>query len=269
METNVIVCGDSQKVLKLLSDQSIDFIVSSPNYNFGMNYDICDDSIEFKNYYSLLKNIFLENYRILKEDGRIAINVMPKWDKDSPTHHIITNICRELGFKWFGEIIWFKTFKHSTSWGSWASPSNPSMISNMIEFIELFYKGSKLKIGSKDAIDITGNEYKEWIKAVWEIPSVNGMQKKFNHPAIFPEEIPKRLMKLFSYKGDIVLDPFNGVGTTTKVAQDLRRRYIGIDISKEYCRTAMKRLRTNEGLLPFDTNYSKSKLLDDELKEII
>jgi DNA modification methylase len=243
MKINRIIVGKSQVVLKTIPNKSVDLIVTSPPYNFGMDYDDHDDSMNFDDFNNLLKEVFTECERVLKDGGRMAINIMPKWDKDSPTHHTITTICRELGLKWFGEIVWLKEYKHSTAWGSWASPSNPSFISNRIEFIEVFYKTTKAKVGDSSNIDIIGDEFKSWIQAVWEINAPNGMKKKFGHPAIFPEDIPMRLIKLLSYKNDIVLDPFNGVGTTTKVAHDLERFYIGIDISKDYCKTALKRIQ--------------------------
>ncbi len=93
-----------------------------------------------------------------------------------------------------------------------------------------------------DKIDITGDEFKKWVYAKWDIAPESNM-KKYNHPAMFPEELVTRLLKLFSYQDDVVLDPFNGVGTTTIVAYKSGRRYIGIDISEEYCKTAGERLR--------------------------
>ena len=109
------------------------------------------------------------------------------------------------------------------------------------EFIEVFDKDTHKKIGDKDNIDITEEEFKEWVYAKWTFPPETKM-KDFDHPAMFPEELPKRVLKLFSYKGDIVLDPFNGAGTTSFVAWKLKRRFIGIDISDKYCKTALKRI---------------------------
>lgn len=263
---NYIVVGDACDVCKKLKSDSVDLVVTSPPYNFSMNYDVHDDSMSFKDYYDLIEDVAGELFRAVKPSGRVAINIMPKWDKDSPTHHIITEIMRMAGFTWFGEIVWLKPYKHSTAWGSWASPSSPSFISNRIEFVELFYKGMKTKAGDKGDIDITKEEFLKWIQAVWEVDAENGMVKKYNHPAVFPEEIPMRLIKLLSYKGDVVLDPFNGAGTTTKVAYDLERKYIGIDLSEEYCKTAVRRIRKEEKKNPllarkYDNTYSKVKLL--------
>jgi site-specific DNA-methyltransferase (adenine-specific) len=115
------------------------------------------------------------------------------------------------------------------------------------EFVEVFDKETHKKTGLREDIDITADEFKEWVIGRWTIPPEHHM-KEFDHPAMFPEELPRRLMKLFSYKNDIVLDPFNGVGTTTLVAAKQGRRYIGIDVSEQYCDTARQRLETVPGV---------------------
>jgi site-specific DNA-methyltransferase (adenine-specific) len=127
-----------------------------------------------------------------------------------------------------------------TAWGSWKSPSMP-YLKYTWEFIEVFDKETHKKTGDRNAIDITDTEFKEWVVGKWSFPPEIRM-KDFNHPAMFPEELPRRLLKLFSYQGDIVLDPFNGAGTTTLVSWKLRRRFIGIDISPEYCEKALARI---------------------------
>ena len=109
------------------------------------------------------------------------------------------------------------------------------------EFIEVFCKDSLKETGNKENIDITADEFKEFVYAKWSIAPERNM-KKYGHPAMFPEELAKRCLKLFSYKKDIVLDPFNGSGTTTKVAKLLGRQFIGIEIDRDYCDTAVKRL---------------------------
>jgi site-specific DNA-methyltransferase (adenine-specific) len=109
------------------------------------------------------------------------------------------------------------------------------------EFIEVFDKMTHKKTGNRADIDITDQEFKDWVFGRWVVPPETRM-KDFGHPAMFPEEIPRRLLKLFSYQHDIVLDPFNGVGTTTLAAWKINRRFIGIDISPEYCREALDRI---------------------------
>jgi DNA modification methylase len=110
------------------------------------------------------------------------------------------------------------------------------------EFLEIFCKGELKHKGEKENADISADEFKKWGYAKWSIAPERNM-KNFEHPAMFPEKIVEQVLKLFSFKNDVVLDPFNRVGTTTKVAKELNRKYIGIDISKEYCEKAEKRLK--------------------------
>ena len=109
------------------------------------------------------------------------------------------------------------------------------------EFVEVFAKGTLKKDGKKENADITDDEFKKWVVAKWSIAPERKM-KAYGHPAMFPEELARRVIKLFSFKDDIILDPFNGVGTTTYVAKQLGRKYLGIDISKEYCDKAEERM---------------------------
>jgi site-specific DNA-methyltransferase (adenine-specific) len=129
------------------------------------------------------------------------------------------------------------------------------------EFIEVFDKENHKKSGRRADIDISAEEFKEWVLGRWSFPPEIRM-KDYNHPAMFPEELPRRLMKLFSYKNDIVLDPFNGAGTTTLVAWKLHRRFIGIDISDQYCDRALKRLTAlAENGLPPSPDYPRPAIM--------
>ena len=147
---------------------------------------------------------------------------------------------------WRGEILWEKNNYNCkyTAWGSWKSPSNP-YLKYTWEFLEIFCKGSLKKESAKgenrENSDISADEFKKWVYAKWSIAPEREMAK-YGHPAMFPQELAQRVLKLFSYQGDIVLDPFNGLGTTCLVAKKLQRNYIGIDFSKDYCLSAEKRL---------------------------
>jgi DNA modification methylase len=145
---------------------------------------------------------------------------------------------------WKGEILWEKNNYNCkyTAWGSWKSPSNPYMKYTW-EFIELFCKGSLKKEGGKGNADISGDEFKKWVYGKWSIAPERKM-KEHGHPAMFPEELVQRVLKLFSFKGDIILDPFNGAGTTTFVAKQLNRHYLGVDISEEYTKKAKQRIQS-------------------------
>jgi DNA modification methylase len=241
---NRIICGDSEAVLSRMPENSIDIIITSPPYNFGLEYkdDHNNDTVVWEDYFSKLENIWKECYRILKPGGRLCVNIQPLFSDYMPTHHIISRQLSSLGLLWKAEIVWEKHNYNCkyTAWGSWKSPSMP-YFKYTWEFIEVFSKQSHKKSGSSDKIDITGDEFKKWVYAKWDIAPANHM-KEYNHPAMFPEELVSRLLKMFSYQDDIVLDPFNGAGTTTLVAYKLNRKFIGIDISPVYCQTAEKRL---------------------------
>jgi site-specific DNA-methyltransferase (adenine-specific) len=241
---NKIICGDSEYVLKQFPNDSIDIIITSPPYNFGLEYenDRKNDAVKWDEYFRKLNNIWKECVRVLKPGGRLCVNIQPLFSDYIPTHHLISKQLLDLGLLWKGEILWDKHNYNCkyTAWGSWKSPSMP-YLKYTWEFIEIFCKKTHKKIGNPRDIDITADQFKKWVYARWDIAPERNM-KKYNHPAMFPEELVVRLLKLFSYKNDIVLDPFNGVGTTTAVAKRLNRRYIGIDISEEYCKTAIRRL---------------------------
>lgn len=241
---NRIICGDAAEVLSYISDRSIDLIITSPPYNFGHSYaqDTRDDTREWNEFFEKLLTVWRECERVLKPGGRMAVNVQPLFSDYVPTHHIISHQLEDLGLLWRAEILWEKNNYNAkyTAWGSWKSPSMP-YIKYTWEYIEVFDKESHKKTGKKENIDITAEEFKEWVIGRWTFPPETRM-KDYGHPAVFPEELPKRLMKLFSYRNDIVLDPFNGTGTTSLVAWKLGRRFIGIDVSEKYSGTAMARL---------------------------
>ena len=154
---------------------------------------------------------------------------------------MISNFFMDRKLIWKGEILWEKNNYNCkyTAWGSWKSPSNP-YLKYTWEFLEIFAKGSLKKDGNKENADITPEEFKKWVVSKWSIAPERNM-KKYKHPAMFPKELVYRVLKLFSFKNDVILDPFNGVGTTTAVARELQRSYLGIDISEEYCKTAEER----------------------------
>ncbi|MDD1710530.1 MAG: site-specific DNA-methyltransferase [Methanoregulaceae archaeon] len=245
---NRILCGDAGKILHRIPDGSVDIIVTSPPYNFGQSYaeDPHDDTHEWNTYFSELFAIWQDCVRVLKPGGRLAVNIQPLFSDYVPTHHIISSQLMRLGLLWKAEILWEKNNYNAkyTAWGSWKSPSMP-YLKYTWEFVEVFDKETHKKAGLKENIDITDEEFKEWVIGRWSIPPETRM-KEYGHPAMFPEEIPRRVLKLFSYRGDLVLDPFNGTGTTTLVAWKHFRRFIGIDISPQYCQKALERIERSE-----------------------
>mgnify|MGYP001492359019 FL=1 len=241
-EVNKIICADSEEYLKTLPDNCIDLIFTSPPYNFGMEYETHDDSIVWNDYFKKMDAIITECVRVLKFGGRIAFNVQPLFSEYIPTHHIFSNMFMKHNLIWKAEIIWEKNNYNAkyTSWGSWKSPSSP-YFKYTWEFVEVYCKGDLKKEGKSENSDITADEFKKWTVGKWSIAPERGM-KLYNHPAMFPEELATRVIKMFSFINDVVLDPFNGAGTTTHIAHKLNRKYIGVDISKEYCKTAKRRI---------------------------
>ena len=239
---NEIICGDSQNILSKLPDNCIDLVVTSPPYNFGLEYASTADTNHWETYFEKLFAIFSECIRVLKYGGRAIINVQPLFSDYIPTHHLISNFFIGKKMIWKGEILWEKNNYNCkyTAWGSWKSPSNP-YLKYTWEFLEIFCKGELKKTGNFENADITDEEFKKWTVGKWSIAPERNM-KEFGHPAMFPEELVLRALKLFSFRNDIVLDPFNGVGTTTAVAKILKRRYLGIDISEKYCKIAKNRI---------------------------
>jgi len=242
---NKIINDDCLNVIKKLPDNSIDAVITSPPYNLNIEYDKYKDDKSFDEYIIFMKNVLSEIKRIVKIGGRVMINLAPANSLYYPTHHILSAVMIELGFIWKAEFIWNKNNYSCpyTTWGSWKSPSSP-YIKTTYEYINIYCKDSLKKTGKQEDIDITEEEFKKWTNGLWNItPEIN--MKKFGHPAMFPEEIPKRLIKLFTYKNDIILDPFCGTGTTCLVAKKLARKFIGIDISEQYCKVAEKRIKNS------------------------
>ena len=248
---NKIMCGDSEEILKKLPDNCIDLVFTSPPYNFGLDYENHKDGTSWEEYFDKLLRIFKECIRVVNYGGRIIVNVQPLYSDYIPIHHIISDFFMKNKMIWRNEILWEKNNYNAkyTAWGSWKSPSNP-YLKYTWEFLEVFSKGDLKHKGDSEKIDITGNEFKEWVIAKWNVAPERKM-KDFGHPAMFPEKLAERSLKLFSFKGDVVLDPFNGVGTTTKIAKQTGRRYLGIDTSREYCRKAEMRIKKATNLNHF------------------
>ena len=240
-----VICGDSEEVLKQLPDNCIDLVFTSPPYNFGLGYQESGemgDADDWGDYFAKLFRVFDECIRVLKFGGRIVVNVQPLFSDFIPSHHIISNYFMERRLIWKGEILWEKNNYNCkyTAWGSWKSPSNP-YLKYTWEFVEVFCKGSLKKPGLSANADIDADSFKEWVFGKWSIAPERRM-REFGHPAMFPEELARRVQLLFSFRGDVILDPFAGVGTTCVAARKNDRRFIGIDISPEYCATAENRL---------------------------
>jgi DNA modification methylase len=255
MNTAILKNGDCMELIREVDDNSVDAVITSPPYNFDLEYGEYSDNKQWNDYFEWLDTLWRECYRVLKVGGRLIINIQPKWDAYMPTHSVITTRVLGVGFKWKGEILWEKNNYNCgyCTWGSFASPSSP-YLKYTWEFVEVFVKDDYKHPGEKSNIDIAGDEFKEWVTAKWSIAPEMRM-KEFEHPAMFPEELPRRLMKLFTYRNDTILDPFMGCGTTGAVCIKNKRNFIGFEIDATHFSKAKSRIETEIEL----SKYQKSE----------
>ena len=229
----------SGEIMQNLPDNCIHLMITSPPYNVGKDYD--DDLTEGE-YLDFLMTIWKEVHRVLAPGGRACINVANIGRKPYlPLNAMISHQMRSIGYLMRGEIIWDKSASAGTScaWGSWRSASNP-VLRDTHEYILVFSKGSYSRPAEGRDSTIGKDEFLEFTKSVWRFSAESA--KRVKHPAPFPVELPRRLIELYTYAGDIILDPFMGSGTTAIAAIRSNRRYIGYDTSEDYVQTAQSRI---------------------------
>ncbi|MDI6848101.1 MAG: site-specific DNA-methyltransferase [Candidatus Bathyarchaeia archaeon] len=234
-----ILCQDSRK-MDNIPDSSVHLMVTSPPYNVGKEYD---EDLDLNEYLGLLKDVFSETYRVLVNGGRACVNIANVGRKPYiPYHMFIMEAMLEVGFLMRGEIIWNKGAGAgvSTAWGSWCSATNPTL-RDTHEYILVFSKGKFRRNGKGKKATITKDEFLEFTKSIWEFPPESA--ERVDHPAPFPVELPYRCIQLYTFEGDVVLDPFCGVGATCIAAIKTNRHFIGIDINSEYVEKARARIR--------------------------
>jgi site-specific DNA-methyltransferase (adenine-specific) len=231
-------CQSSEK-MKCLPDCSIHLVVTSPPYNVQKEYD---QDLSLEDYLALLNRVWAETYRVLVPGGRACINVANLGRKPYiPLHTFIIEQMLEIGFLMRGEIIWDKaaSASPSTAWGSWMSASNP-VLRDVHEYILVFSKDGFRRPQEERENTIQKEDFLAWTKSVWQFPAVQA--KKIGHPAPFPVELPHRCIQLYTYMGDVVLDPFAGSGTTLLAAKQDARHFVGYEINPDYCRLAQARI---------------------------
>jgi DNA modification methylase len=237
-----ITCGDVLEQMRRIPDNSVHTAITSPPYNVGAGYSGYDDSREYGEYRQWLSKVWFELRRVLVEGGRFALNIAPTSISNyKPVHMDLSSDVEEAGLHPRAEILWYKknmTAKR-TAWGSFRSPRYPHVIPSW-EYVLLFHKDQPRLLGNKDDIDITSAEFVKWSDGMWLIPPET--TRFADHPAAFPEELIRRLIKYYTYRDNTVLDMFGGTGTVAVVARDLHRHFIHIDISQPYCDAARARL---------------------------
>jgi site-specific DNA-methyltransferase (adenine-specific) len=230
----------SSENMEEIPDQTVHLIVTSPPYNVGKEYE--PEVLSLSAYRAFLKRVWKECYRVLVEGGRICVNIANIGRNPYiPLHVYLIEDLLEIGFLMRGEIIWDKgaSVGSSTAWGSWCSPSNPSL-RDVHEYILVFSKKKFKRDGKNLKSTITRDEFLEYTKSIWRFPTASA--KKIGHPAPFPVELPRRCIKLYSYEGDVILDPFAGSGQTGIAAIEGHRKFIGYEINPKYYQLAKRRL---------------------------
>jgi site-specific DNA-methyltransferase (adenine-specific) len=226
--------------MKHLPDRSVHLMVTSPPYNVGKEYD---KDLTLDEYRSFLGRVWAEVRRVLVPGGRACINVANLGRKPYiPLHAFILEDMLSLGFLMRGEIIWNKASSGSpsTAWGSWRSAANPTL-RDVHEYILVFSRGSFSRCKSGKKSTVGRDEFLEFTKSVWTFGAESA--KRLGHPAPFPVELPRRLIQLYTFEGDTVLDPFMGSGQTAIAALEAGRHYVGYEVDSGYVRLARRRIR--------------------------
>lgn len=268
IETGKIINGDCIEVMKTLPDGSVDLIVTSPPYNCGINYDTHIDTLDMDVYWDWTKEWLTESYRLLKDDGRVSINIPYETNVQNRGGRVFFvsefyQVMKQVGFKFFGIVDLEEQSPHrskTTAWGSWMSPSSP-YIYNPKECVILAYKkhhikkvkgepqwkGTPTEIEQEDGTikkktvyeDTDKKEFMELVFGQWNYFADTKSLTK----ATFSMDIPTKAIKILSYKNDVILDPFAGSGTSMVAAEVLGRRWIGIELSPNYSKIAEERVQ--------------------------
>ncbi|MDX1436517.1 MAG: site-specific DNA-methyltransferase [Anaerolineales bacterium] len=222
-----------------LAECSVHLMVTSPPYNVRKDYD---EDLTLGEYLELLYRVFSETYRVLVPGGRACINVANIGRKPYiPLASYISTMLIDIGYLMRGEIIWDKASSvgNSTAWGSWASASNPTL-RDVHEYILVFSKGTYKRESLGRQPTISRDEFLEFTKSIWTFPTESA--KRIGHPAPFPTDLPYRLIQLYTFENEIVLDPFIGSGTTAVAAVNSGRRYVGYETDPDYIDLAKTRI---------------------------
>ncbi len=228
----------SSEKMDQLPDNCVALMVTSPPYNVGKDYD---EDLDLDEYLGLLDRVFTETYRVVEPGGRVAVNVANLGRKPYlPLNHYVAGLLGDIGFLLRGEIIWqkAKAAGGSTAWGSWQSAKNPTL-RDIHEYVVVASKGSfRRKREGEDTI--SKEQFLDATVSVWDILPESA--RRVGHPAPFPVELPQRLIELYTFTGDLVLDPFLGSGSSAIAAVRSGRHYVGYEVDPEYAALAERRI---------------------------
>ena len=235
--SSVTIYNEDFLTINLL-EGGIDLIITSPPYNLDKPYPETDDNITYDEYLSFSRKWLLKALSLMKPDGRMCLNIALDRIHNS-IYSDILQVAKTVGWKYYNSLIWYKgVSSRTTQWGSFCSASAPCSAPS-VEMIMLLYK-DQWKKRERGQSSISKEEFVRWSEGFWKIIPERAIKNP--HVAPFPEELPYRCIKLFSYIGDVVLDPFMGSGTTLLSCLKNGRKGIGVEISKQYCDMAIKRL---------------------------
>jgi len=245
---SIRIYHDDFLTTEVIEENSVDLVVTSPPYNVDVRYENYKDDIPYDEYLTFTRKWLTKCYALMKDDGRMCLNIPLDKNKGGQQSVCadITTIAKEVGLKYHATIIWNEqNISRRTAWGSWLSASAPFVIAP-VEVIVVLYKRRWRKTSGSRKSDVTRAEFLEWTNGVWNF---NGESKsKIGHPTPYPIELPRRCIKLFSFVGDTVLDPFLGSGTTLIACVEAERKGIGVEIDRKYCQLAKKRLENHGGI---------------------
>jgi len=256
---NIVIYNDDILKISNIPSNTIDLIITSPPYNVDIHYNSHVDNLSYDDYLEFTRKWLQKCFELARDDGRFCLNIPLDKNKggQQSVYADITKIAKEIGWKYHATIIWNEgNISRRTAWGSFMSASAPYVIAP-VEVIVILYKKYWKKISGSRKSDITKKEFMEWTNGIWSFGGES--KKRVGHPAPFPIELPRRCIKLFSYLNDTVLDPFLGSGTTLIAAYLNGRKGIGIDIDKEYCDLAIKRLRQEAKINQCNFNFYEKR----------
>lgn len=241
---SITIINDDFLNTSLVPKESIDLIVTSPPYNLDMSYTTYQDNLPYSHYLKFTEQWVKKAYEVSKPCGRLCLNIpfdIRKGKKEEgflPIYLDVVRIAQDVGWKYFVTIVWYKqNVSKRTAWGSFVSAKAPYVLPPLEAIVVLYKEKWKRE---KGVSDILKEEFIEWTIGMWCFPGENG--RRIGHPSPFPVELPLRCIKLFSYVGDLVLDPFLGSGTTLVAVMKTGRKGIGIEIDRNYCEIAKRRV---------------------------
>lgn len=241
-ESVTIYQADSTR-LEVLADATVDLIITSPPYNLDISYNGYHDDLPYERYLKWVEDWATALLRVARTGGRACVNIPLDSNKGGKRamYADYVRIFQEAGWEYQTTIVWNEqNISRRTAWGSWLSPSAP-FVTAPVEMVPVFYKERWRREKAGRTTDLARDDFLEWTLGVWSFPGEN--PRKVGHPAPFPLELPRRLIKLYSFLGDTVLDPFLGSGTTALAAKSSGRIAIGVEVDPAYCARAAERCR--------------------------